>query len=89
MKKITAILAALMVAASFAGCGTISKLASGAAINAVQHTSFGRKHSTLIQGAWCAYHVYLLEQDVRHHKLGWGAFQGALAAHHCARVAHL
>lgn len=38
---------------------------------------------------WCAYHIWRLERDVRHHHLGWGAFQAVLAAHQCARVAHL
>lgn len=39
------------------------------------------------QAAWCGFHVWRLERDIRHHHLGWGAFQAVLAAHHCSRVA--
>lgn len=39
------------------------------------------------QAAWCGFHVWRLERDVRHHHLFWGAFQATLAVHHCSRVA--
>lgn len=35
---------------------------------------------------WCAYHVWRLEQDVQHHRLGWAAFQVVMATHHCKRA---
>lgn len=48
----------------------------------------GHKISPAVtQAAWCGFHVWRLERDVRHHHLGWGAFQAVLAAHHCSRVA--
>jgi hypothetical protein len=40
------------------------------------------------QAAWCAFHVWRLERDVRAHRLGWGAFNAALAVHHRRRVTH-
>lgn len=39
------------------------------------------------RAAWCGFHVWRLERDIRHHHLGWGAFQAVLAVHHCGRVA--
>jgi ABC-type Co2+ transport system permease subunit len=39
-----------------------------------------------VQAAWCAFHVWRLERDVRSHHLGWAAFNAALAVHHCRHV---
>jgi hypothetical protein len=40
----------------------------------------------VISGAFCALTVYNLYRDVKHHRLGWAAFQGLLAAHNCHRA---
>jgi hypothetical protein len=43
----------------------------------------GSKTHRLISGAFCAVTVYQLYRDVKAHRLGWAAFQGALSAHNC------
>jgi hypothetical protein len=36
-----------------------------------------------ISGVFCAITIYNFYRDVKHHRLGWAAFQGLLAAHNC------
>jgi len=88
MRLVRAVIAAGLCAVALAGCGgALIGAAADAGLRAAQHTSFGRKHATLIQTAYCGVHLWRLEADVRHHHLGWAALQAYLSAHHCGKVA--
>lgn len=63
-----------------AGCG-VPGLSSGKHVLRHAHS-----HHRLFQGALCGYHAYRLFEDIRHHKIGWGALQGYLTVHHCRKV---
>jgi hypothetical protein len=46
----------------------------------------GSKTHRVISGTFCAVTAYQLYRDVKAHRLGWAAFQGALAAHNCRQA---
>lgn len=73
----------LIVGGLAAGCGRVSSLSH--LESSLTHRS-SSSHISVWQAGWCAYHVWRLEQDVQHHKLGWAAFQAALSVHHCKRI---
>jgi hypothetical protein len=69
MKRLLSLfLISIAVALPLAGCGSSSSSGS---------------HHHVLSDIFCAVSVYSAYKDVKHHKLGWAAFQGLLAAHNC------
>ncbi len=67
---------------------TLLLLIAVAAVGSMSIAACGKTLHRAVSIGWCAYSVDRAYHDVKHHHLGWGAFQALMAEHHCKQVFH-
>jgi hypothetical protein len=94
MRIVAVVVALLPASLGLVACGSSGSVNGGGASPGTSVTSGGAGSVTSrgagsINGgqvAWCAFHVWRLERDLRSHHIGWAAFNAALATHHCTHI---